>query len=247
MMEHLFRDYFRIGKLVNFKKHGKQKKKKKITCTPLITRYISTVILVILVGLCIAMGTYQGKFLFWKSPVCSLGTIYANHKQFNIISLLFFDFTMMLSSYLMMKVGYSFSSDIPFQHKRLKQILSFTCSIGFLLIIAPYTVLHTIHIIGGTFVIGPLWGLALLFSIEVRPHISTSAFLFYQLILQGSILSYAIMYSMGIPTDNAAQKFGIASLMIVLWFATRTGLQNDFSLRDQNKTPFRLKRFSDQD
>src|SRR5699024_2002157 len=160
------------------------------------------------------MLTYRGTFLFWKYPVSDLGVVYVGHQELNFTSLFFFDLTMVVSCLLMLQIAFSFTSDIPFQHKLSKQILSFLCSIGFLLIIVPYTLFRPIHMMGASLVVGSLWALAIIFSIEIKQYISTLAFIFYQIILQGSIFSYAIMYSMGIPLDGVAQKFGIASLMI---------------------------------
>ncbi len=168
------------------------------------------------------MMTYGGTFLFWRYPLSDLGTLYTvGQQQFNIISLLFFDLSMIATSLLMMQIGFGFASRIPFQHKRAKQILSFTCSIGFFLIIFPYPVLWTIHIIGAALAVGSLWGLAIFFSIEVKNKVSTPAFLFCQILLHGGILSYAILYMMRLSANEIAQKLGIICLMIVFWFTTR--------------------------
>jgi hypothetical protein len=206
---------------------NKQKRKNKITCTPDIAWYIKAVIVVLLGGLCVAMFAYKGGFRFWKYPVCNLGVIYIHGQKFNITSALLFDITLLISSILMLKAAFSFSDDVPFQHKRLKQILSYTCAVGFFLLIFPYTYLLKIHIVGGAFVVGSLWGLAILLSIEIKPFIATSTFLLYHLILQGSIWTYAVLYTMGDPANEPAQKIGIACLMITLWFASRPSIQKD--------------------
>jgi hypothetical protein len=214
---------------------NKQKGRNKITCTPDIAWYVSAVIVVLLGGICTAMLVYKGGFEFWKYPVCNLGVVYIKGYKFNITSALFFDFALLISSILMLKIAFGFSINIPFKHKRLKQILSYTCAVGFFLLMFPYTFLLSIHVIGATFVVGSLWGLAILLSIEIKPSISTSTFLIYHLILQGGILTYAVLYSMGEPMNEPAQKFGIASLMIVLWFASRPSLQknNAVNYKDQ--------------
>lgn len=211
-------------------KTSRAEKYKHIICTSTISRRVSLIILVILVGVVVAMLTYRGTFLFWKYPVSDLGVIYVGQQEFNFTSVFFFDFAMFVSCFLMIQIAFNFTSAIPFQHKLVKQILSFSCSLGFLLIIFPYTLFWTIHIIGAGLVVGSLWALAIVFSIEVKPFISTIAFIFYQIILQVSILTYAIMYTMGIPMNDAVQKFGILSLMIVLWFTTRYKTADEVSI-----------------
>jgi hypothetical protein len=205
-------------------------KKRPLICTPSISRRISLIIYIILAGFIIAMMTYGGTFLFWRYPFSDLGTLYTvGQQQFNITSLLFFDLTMIASSLLMMQIGLGFTSRVPFRHKRAKQILSFTCSIGFFLIIAPYPIVWTIHIIGATLAVGSLWGLAILFSIEVKDLVSTPAFLFCQILLHGGIISYAILYIMRLSANEIAQKLGIICLMIVFWFTTRPQTRRNLS------------------
>ncbi len=212
------------------KRESSHYKKRPLICTSSISRRISLIILIILGGFVIAMMTYGGTFLFWRYPFSDLGTLYTvGQQQFNITSLLFFDVTMIASSLLMMQIGLGFTSGIPFQHKKLKQILSFTCSIGFFLIIVPYPIVWTIHIIGASLAIGSLWGLAILFSAEVKDVISTPAYLFCQILLHGGIVSYAILYIMRMSGDEVAQKLGIICLMIVFWFTTRPQTRHKLS------------------
>lgn len=210
------------------------KKNHPIICTSSISRRISIIILVILGGFVIAMMTYSGSFLFWKYPVCDLGTLYTvNHQKFNIISLLFFDLAMLVSGLLMLQIGNRFTSDIPFQHKRLKQVLSFTGGFGFFLVMCPYPVHLFVHITGATLAVGSLWILAIIFSVEVKPLISGPSFFFCQLILHGSVVTYGILYIMRFPANEAAQKIGIIGLMIVFWFTTRYQTRNDLSLTNK--------------
>lgn len=227
------------------KKKEKRKKKKEkvhhknrpIICTSSISRRISLIIFIIFAGFIIAMMTYQGTFLFWRYPFSDLGTLYTvNHQQFNITSLLFFDLAMLASGLLMLQIAHRFTFDIPFQHKRTKQILSFTCGIGFLLLIFPYPVHFALHVTGATLAVGSLWGLAILFSVEIKDYISTTAFFFCQLLLHGSIISYAILYVMRLSSNDIVQKIGIVSLMIVFWITTRYRPDNDASLKNYQES-----------
>lgn len=179
------------------------------------------------------METYEGNFLFWKDPASNLGILYSvSQQQFNVTSALFFDLAMLISCYLMFQIAYIFSLDISFNHKKTKLILSCLCGLGFFFIIFPYSKFLWIHRFGAAFVVGPLWALATLFSLEVKHSISTLAFIFYQFILQGSILSYAFLYFTGLPGADIAQKFGIASLMIVLWSTTRIPVRAEQILKE---------------
>lgn len=176
------------------------------------------------------MMTYQGTFLFWRYPFSDLGTIYTvQHQQFNITSLLFFDLTMLASGLLMLQIAREFTADISFKHKHVKQVLSLTCGIGFILTIFPYPINLAVHNTGASLAIGSLWGLAILFSVEVKPFISKTAFFICQFLLHGSIISYAFLYFMGMSSNDIAQKFGIISLMIVFWFTTKHQVLDDIS------------------
>lgn len=224
---------------------GKQNKREEthqkshpIICTSSISRYLLLVIIVILGGFIIAMGTYSGTFHFWKYPVCDLGTLYTvGQQQFNIKSLLFFDLAMLISGFLMIQVGRSFTSDIPFQHKKIKQILSFTCGLGFILMMIPYTFHIMVHITGATLVIMSLWILATLFSFEIKPYIYPINFFISQLLLHGSIVSYGILYVLQMSGNDAAQKIGIICLMIVFGFITRYRPRNNVSTKDYQQSP----------
>ncbi|HLR76579.1 MAG TPA: hypothetical protein VK106_02895 [Balneolaceae bacterium] len=200
----------------------KQRQDSSIICSAAISRRISFIIFENIIGFIMAMKTYRGTFLFWKDPASNLGTFYTAGQQFNGASALFFDLTMLISCVAMLQIARRFTQDIPFKHKKTKQVLSALCALGFFLVVFPYPVYMMLHRIGASFVIGGLWGLSTLFSVEVKPFISSHLFYFYQFLLQGSILTYAFLYLTGLPGDEIAQKFGITSLMIVLWFTTRS-------------------------
>lgn len=195
-----------------------------------VSRYFAAIILVLLAGLSLAMITYRGKFLFWKYPISDLGAIHTWQGGLNIPSLLFFDTAMTISGLLMLKIAFGLSPGISVKHQRLKQVLILACSGGFFLVIFPYDVFAYLHMAGGALVFGPMWGLALLFSLELRGRISRFTFFIYQLVLQGTILTYATLFFLGIPVEQGAQKVGVAGLMAVLWFATRY-------TKDESNTP----------
>lgn len=190
-------------------------------CTPGISKLLSILIFLICLGLILAIVTYRGSFSVWKYPLSDLGTLYTEHNKPNLLSRLIFDITMVISGFIMIKICSDFASNPSLRHSGMKSALTFICALGFFILIFPYDVINYIHEAGATFVFGSFWIMVFEFSMELKHSSSTLRFLLSQIVLQGTVLPYALLFTIGTPLEEAVQKFAVAGLMFALWLTTR--------------------------
>lgn len=193
---------------------------REIICTPDISRKFSYLIIDTGIGLILSIIVYHGFFYFWKYPLSDLGALKTENVDSNIYARTVFDLTIVLSGMLMLSICYSFSDDILLSHIELKIILTFICAIGFFILITPDDFSNPIHEVGAALVFAMLWGLIILFSVELNNASLTTMVIVSQLLLPGTVLTYAFLFVINIPAEEAVQKFAVEGLMMDLWLTT---------------------------
>ncbi len=192
--------------------------------TPAIRRQLSIVMTILIAAITLGVVFYREPFRFWKYPLSDLGATVTEHGFSNIFSILFFDSGMILSGLIMFSISSRFAAS-KVEHRRIKRGLTFLCGIGFFVIIFPYNINDTIHMTGGGAVFGSLWGLTVLFLLELRHSVGWLRFWALQLPLQGTILPYAALFMAGLPIKQVFQKPAVVGLMLTLgltlWMRTR--------------------------
>jgi hypothetical protein len=68
--------------------------------------------------------------------------------------------------------------------------------------------------------IGSLWTFTMLFLYEIRPAITARSYWIRQILFQGPILTYALLFFLDLPIKEAAQKIAIVGLYVALLSAS---------------------------
>ncbi len=190
-------------------------------CSPGISRQFSLLILVVFSGLIISMELDRGAFFIWQDPLSDLGAFMTVNETVNVLPRLVFDAAMTVSGLLMLRICSSFAAEELLRHRRVKQVMAFLCCVGFFMVLMPYDVNLLFHEIGASLVFGMMWGITVLFSVELKQASLTAESIFSQLVLQGTVLPYAYMFAARIPGEVVAQKFAVIGLMLSVWYTTR--------------------------
>lgn len=164
---------------------------------------------------------YRGTFFLWQYPLSDLGSLITVNGKPNIKARLIFDATMGISGLLMIGICTRFKNGNNLIHNKLKSIMAFISAIGFFLMIIPDDLSDPLHEIGATLVFAMLWSLTVLLSKEIGDTFTSISPVIPQLILQGTILPYAVLFFLHIPFDEIIQKFAVAGLMAAIWLSTR--------------------------
>lgn len=136
-------------------------------CTPSISRLFSILIFCIGTGLFLSIISYNGIFHFWRYPLSNLGTLKTVNGNINIWARSFFDLTMIVAGFYMFRISRLFFADPNLNFLGIKTIMTSMSSLGFFILLTPYDLSNIIHEIGAALVFGTLWGLTILFSIEL--------------------------------------------------------------------------------
>lgn len=192
-------------------------------CPREISRQLSILIIVTLAGLVLSILSDRGSFFVWQDPLSDLGALRTVNGQLNVVPRTIFDFTMTISGILMFRVYSLLSIDINLQHAVMKRIMTFAGGIGFFMLLMPYDVDLAVHEVGASLVFATLWGMTVLFSVELRRASLTTRALLAQVVLQGTVLPYAVLFVADMPSEVIAQKFAVAGMMFALWYTGSSG------------------------
>lgn len=192
-------------------------------CSPGVCRQFSLLILVVFAGLVISMELDRGAFFLWEDPLSDLGAFMTVNATLNVLPRIVFDAAMTVSGLLMLRIYSGFSADELLRHRRFKEVMTFLCGVGFFMVLMPYDVNLAVHEAGASLIFGMLWGMTVLFSVELGQMSLVAGSVLSQLVLQGTVLPYAYLFAAGIPGEVVAQKFAVIGLMFSVWLTTRTG------------------------
>ena len=106
-------------------------------------------------------------------------------------------------------------------HREWKALLSIVAAAGFVIGIFPRGRFHYVHMFGCALMVGALWFLGNVFTIELRDAGKSRAVLLVQLVLQLTVLPYAVSYALEADSRQALQKLAIIGLFVSLSLATR--------------------------
>ncbi|MCF8226684.1 MAG: hypothetical protein K9J30_12475 [Bacteroidales bacterium] len=90
------------------------------------------------------------------------------------------------------------------------------CGIGYLVMLVPCDLFNPVHMVGAAMVFASLWFFTNIRLMHLIPFIGWLKFIFYQLILQGSVLPYAYLYAVNSPDKQFVQKIALFGLILVL-------------------------------
>lgn len=186
-----------------------------------ISRRFSVFVLCICLGLILSVITYKGRFLVWQYQLSDLGEPLTENGSPNVLARAIFDATMLTSGILMATIYSLFSSDKLSSHRTAKRVISITSAGGFFLLILPYNFYEWLHIVGGVFAFGMFWAFVVLRSIELNHSQHRLKAIATQVILQPTVVPYAVLFVLQEPTEIIAQKFAVIGLVVAVWLTTR--------------------------
>ena len=161
-------------------------------------------------------GERREAFNFWMDPISFLGATETANGHKNTASLIVFVLGMVISGLLMLRIASLFRRHEEIQHHRLKSYLSIGAALGFFIITYPCNINNNIHSVGGALLFGDLWGITLLFLLEVPSIEGAPHAVLYHFILHSTVLTYAFNFVIKSNIQQITQKFAILSLIIVL-------------------------------
>ena len=87
---------------------------------------------------------------------------------------------------------------------------------GYIIMLIPCNLYNAGHMIGAALLVFGLWAFTSLHLFRLRSFTGWFKFLLYQLILQGTVLPYAVLYFLGSPDKQFMQKLAVAGLVMAL-------------------------------
>ncbi len=192
-----------------------------ITSALKISRRFSVLVLCICLGLALSIITYRGPFRFWRYQLSDLGEPLTQRNSPNILARAFFDATMLTSGILMATMYCLFTSNKSSSHNGAKRVFSLGSAVGFLLLILPYYLYEWWHIAGGVLVFGMFWSFVVLRSIELNHSRHRIKAIISQIVLQPTVVPYAVLFVLQKPGEIVAQKFAVIGLVFAVWLTTR--------------------------
>ncbi len=152
---------------------------------------------------------YRGNFSIWKDALSYLGNINTLRETSNFLSFTIFVVGMIGSAMLCFRI----SNDLKY-HKG--QMYFTMAGIGFILLTIPSDLINILHSLGGALVVGSLWFFSLMSLNDLYKKTAKFKIILYHIILHGTVLPYAFLYFAGIPLRQAAQKFAVLGLLLIV-------------------------------
>lgn len=191
-------------------------------CSDKVSRQFSVLIFVVLTGLVLSILSDRGSFFVWQDPLSDLGALRTVNGDLNVVPRTIFDLSMTISGLLMLRLYSFLSTDGGLLHAGAKRAMTFAGGIGFFMLLMPYDVDLAVHEIGASLVFATLWGMPVLFSVELKRASLTGRALIAQVVLQGTVLPYAILFVADMPGEVVAQKFAVIGLMFAVWYTAKS-------------------------
>lgn len=169
---------------------------------------------------------YGEPFDAWNYALSWLGGIRTINGFPNTFGMLVFSMGMIMSGIVMLKLGGSCKPDAVNGGSRLKAVLCYTAAAGFLIIIFPWDVFDPIHMSGSALMFGSLWGIANISLLKKKlaesvgqsvsiVRIRIGRFILF-LVLNGSVIAYAVGYVLNSAVKQPLQKFAVVGLSLTL-------------------------------
>lgn len=179
----------------------------------LLNRKINYLLSLILLVFILGLITYSEKFDFRADPLSVLGEIYPQKTNSNMLAFGIFLAGMLLCSLL----SFSISQELKdfYGHNLFK-----IAGTGFFLLAFPSNHFNLLHSLGGALTVGSLWWFCVTILNDLFKRSGKIKIIIYHILLQGTVLPYAFLYFAGVSGRQAAQKFAVLGLILVLKFTT---------------------------
>ncbi len=189
-------------------------------------RHLNQLFVVTLATLFLGIFTFGEAFSFRNHAISYLGMLRTPGGNSNNLSMLIFSFGLVISA----AISYRISRTARSFYIRMLFLL---CALGYLVMITPCDLNNGVHSAGAGMVFGSLWMVAGIWLVRLIPHTGWMRFIFYQLILQGTVLPYAWCYIRDHPDKQFLQKFALTGLILMLKIACMESAANAHTRTDQ--------------
>lgn len=160
---------------------------------------------------------YADPFHFWEHALSELGTTITLFGKPNLASAVIITLGTFINGRLMLEIArlYQLNDSQPLTH--YKSGLMYTASLGSFISIFPNNLFHLIHSIGTGLLIGSIFLFDLILLKEGFGSHPPTLIYFLAGILSFSVLSYAVTFFMGLQIKQAAQKYCVINLLLILF------------------------------
>jgi hypothetical protein len=164
---------------------------------------------------------YGEAFLFSEYAISDLGATVTKHGRPNLNARIVMTIGMLICSFMMLRIGLHYGQSRSLRNQRFKRLVAVLCAGGFFLFTCPLNVNYVVHSIGAGLIIGCLYLFDNCFLFEQRLLMPALVFWGSQLILQATVLTYAVAYITTAAIKQISQKCCIAGLLVVSLLSVR--------------------------
>ena len=169
-----------------------------------------------------AILTYGEPFRFWQLPLSDLGVPWTRNGQPNFVSFTLFAVNMAIGAIVMASLAVTCIRSRTVAYRRVKSGLAILASAGFVVGTVPHDPFHYVHLAGCASMVGSLWFLGNLFSLELVTSGRRRAAAATQAVLHLTVLPYAAAYFAGSDSKQVLQKIAVFGLFATLTLATES-------------------------
>jgi hypothetical protein len=166
---------------------------------------------------------YADPFHFWQHALSELGTTRTLLGTPNWLGAVLFAFGMLITGRLLLMIAVHYQTHPTLSNHKVKSWFLYLASIGAFIAIFPNNKFHTIHSIGSSMMIGPIFLLEMTLLWEEKDLIGSWKCLWITLLLSSAVLTYALAFFINTPIKQSSQKICVIAMLLVL--LRNTGLK----------------------
>ena len=183
--------------------------------------YLFSLLLLNLIIFRIASRLYGDQFIVFRDAISDLGATVTSTGLPNRQSPYVFVPGMVVSGIIMLV----FARYLDRKHANGRSIrprLARLCSAGFLLMPAPHNlpVCEQLHMTGAAFIFFAFWALGMGYLTDCRELGMHALYWIGMAVLQGTVVSYGVLFTINSPSKQTAQGFGVLGLISTLVVST---------------------------
>jgi len=201
-----------------------------------IARQLSRVSALVILTFLIAGLFYKDGFLFWKHALSELGGSATRSGEANAVSRVIVTTGFILMAFIMGKVGFHYHSHPAILHNLLKSKLALISSVGFFVFNMPHDRFKWVHVTGSVMMIAGIFLISTITLAEMRGLLPGWRHRFYQILLSGTVIPYAVGFLLNVGFKQVLQKFCIAGLSFVLTQISGMGAKLSGETMDINQS-----------
>ncbi|MEA3408278.1 MAG: hypothetical protein U9R48_09405 [Chloroflexota bacterium] len=172
--------------------------------------------LVFFVTVILAILFLGEPFSMWQHPFSDLGNTVTRQGRPNMPSRLIFCAGMLVDGYIMRRISACYAQNPDLRHRTVKRWLALLGALGSVVSTYPSDVSNLIHSLGTGPAVGVIYLFTTLFHLELRPQTRPSFFYADLIILQATVLPYAVAFFLNLPPKQSLQKLCILGLGFTL-------------------------------